>query len=266
MIELDIAISPCPNDTFAFHGMLEEKAGTKNFKFKRFMFDVEELNRRAFEKKFHITKLSFHAWLKLKESYEILDSGAALGRGCGPVLIARSKNIDLLNAKIAIPGVLTTAFLLLRMWKPGMKNFEATRFDNILRGVQTGKYDAGLIIHEGRFVYEDFNCVKIVDLGDWWERETGMPLPLGCMTIKKEKPAISYKREIEKIIAESVKFALKNRHLSENFVRKHARELNDEVINRHIDLYVNDFTLSLGEEGKAAIRLLEKTAKCRKII
>ena len=144
MIALDMGISPCPNDTFIFHAMIENLTDTMPFEFHPFFLDVQELNRLAFAKRFDITKLSFYAWLKLRDSYEILDAGSALGRGCGPLLVARSETLDLSTAKVAIPGELTTAFLLLQLWNPGIKNIEAARFDAILSGVQTGRYDAGL--------------------------------------------------------------------------------------------------------------------------
>jgi len=266
MMDLTMGISPCPNDTFIFHAMIENAIDTRPFAFKPSLLDVQELNRLAFEKRFDITKLSFYAWLKLRDSYEILDSGSALGRGCGPLLVARSKKLDLTTAKVAIPGELTTAFLLLRLWNPDIKNVESARFDAILSGVQTGRYDAGLVIHEGRFVYEDYDCVKIIDLGDWWERKTQMPIPLGCIAVKKQEPIISYKNRVEEILAHSIRYAFENPEASREFVKTHAREMDEEVLARHIDLYVNEFTLTLGDSGREAIRRLEEMAACQNII
>ena len=266
MMDLNMGISPCPNDTFIFHAMIENAIDTRPFAFKPSLLDVQELNRLAFEKRFDITKLSFYAWLKLRDAYEILDSGSALGRGCGPLLVARSNALDLTAAKVAIPGELTTAFLLLRLWNPDIKNVESTRFDAILNGVQTGRFDAGLVIHEGRFVYEDYDCVKIIDLGDWWERETQMPIPLGCIALKKEKPVLSYKDQVEEILAKSIGYAFENPEASREFVKTHAREMDENVMARHIDLYVNEFTLTLGDSGREAIRRLEEMAACQKII
>ncbi|VEN74198.1 1,4-dihydroxy-6-naphtoate synthase [Candidatus Desulfarcum epimagneticum] len=266
MTALDLGISPCPNDTFVFHALIKGRVRAKGLEFNPFLLDVQELNRLAFKGRFHISKLSFHAWLKLKDSYEILDSGAALGRGCGPLVTAKSKDIDLASAKVAIPGELTTAFLLLKLWRPDIQNVAAVPFDQILPGLETGAFDAGLIIHEGRFVYEDRGFVKIVDLGDWWEKETGMPIPLGCLAVKKEGAALSHKKEIEAAIARSASYALENRAASREFIKRRAQEMADDVIDRHIDLYVNDFTLSLGEEGKNAVKTLEEMARWRNLM
>ncbi len=266
MTTLDIAFSTCPNDTFIFHALFHGLVDTKNLRFKPHLDDVEALNKKAVSESFHITKLSFYALLKLKESYDILDSGSALGYGCGPLLISKEPDRFTPEAKIAIPGELTTAFLLLRLWKPNATNIEVTRFDNILEGVQSGKYDAGLIIHEGRFVYQEYNCAKIIDLGEWWEQETSLPIPLGCIAVQKTPPAFEKKKEIEAIIKSSVQYAFDNPRASQEFVRKHAQELDDNVINRHIDLYVNDFTLSLGDQGIKAVQTLEEMARWKKIL
>ncbi len=266
MNAFDIGFSTCPNDTFIFHAMIHGSIDTGDFKFLPHLHDVEELNKKAFSGTFHMTKLSFYAYLKLREHYEILDSGSALGFGCGPLLIGKKSDISFANARIAIPGELTTAYLLLKLWNPDIKNVVATRFDNILEGVESGKYDAGLIIHEGRFIYPDYNCIKIVDLGEWWEKETSLPIPLGCIAIKKDEKIYQHKSSIEKILRHSVEFALMNRDVSRAFVKEHAQELDDTVIDSHIDLYVNDYTVSLGDEGIKAIHKLEEMAQWKKIL
>jgi len=230
------------------------------------MHDVEHLNKKAFSKTFHVSKLSFYAYLKLRQNYEILDAGSALGYGCGPLLVGRSADIDLSEAKIAVPGEYTTANLLLKLWRPEIRNIEITRFDNILENVQMGKYDAGLIIHEGRFIYPEYDCVEIIDLGKWWEGETGLPIPLGCIAVRKDPPTFDLKNEIESVLRNSVQYALKNRHASREFVKLHAQEMDDRVIDGHIDLYVNDFTVSLGETGTKAIQALEEMARWKKIL
>ena len=163
MKNLDIAFSSCPNDTFIFHAMVHGLVDTLGFNFKPYLDDVEALNEKAFSGTFHITKLSFFAYLSLMDRYELLDAGAALGYGCGPLLISRSADIDIQSAKIAAPGCFTTANLLLKLWQPNLSNIEFTRFDYILEGVQSGKYDAGVIIHEARFLYEQYDCIKIFD-------------------------------------------------------------------------------------------------------
>ncbi len=266
MTRLDIAFSTCPNDTFIFHAMLHDCIDTANFRFVPHLFDVEALNQKAFSKTFHISKLSFYAYLKLRQSYEILDAGSALGYGCGPLLVGRSTDLSLADAKIAVPGEYTTAYLLLRLWHPEIRNIEMTRFDNILEGVQIGRYDAGLIIHEGRFIYPEYDCVEIVDLGKWWEDRTSLPIPLGCIALRKESPYIDFKTDIESVIRRSVEYAFQNRDASREFVKSHAQEMEDPVIDGHIDLYVNNFTLSLGDTGKRAIQVLEETARWQKIL
>lgn len=266
MIPLDIAFSPCPNDTFIFHAMVAGCVDTGRFRFIPHLDDVEALNNKAFGKTFPISKLSFYAYLKLKNHYEILDSGAALGYGCGPLLVGKIDCLPDPAAKIAIPGEFTTAHLLLKLWHPELTNVEITRFDNILEGVRARKYDAGLIIHEGRFVYPRYGLKKIVDLGEWWEKKTGLPIPLGCIAIRKDHPFIFYKQEIESILKRSVTYALNNQDASRKFIKAHAQELEDSVIDGHIDLYVNSFTFSLGETGNRAVRKLEKMALAKGLL
>jgi len=266
MNNLSIAFSPCPNDTFIFHAMLHQGIDTDNYAFSPHIDDVEALNNAAFKKTYQITKLSFYAYLLLKEEYELLDSGSALGFGCGPLLVTSKDRIFSSVSKIAIPGNYTTAFLLLKLWNPEIRNIVVTRFDRILPGVQSGEFDAGLIIHEGRFIYPAYDCVKVIDLGEWWEKETGLPIPLGCIAIRKDPETIIHKEQVELLIRNSVLYAKKNGAASRSFVLKHAKEMNDKVIDGHIDLYVNDFTVSLGMTGKKAVQKLEETAKWKKII
>ncbi|RPH52098.1 MAG: 1,4-dihydroxy-6-naphthoate synthase [Desulfobacteraceae bacterium] len=266
MTDLSIAFSPCPNDTFVFHAMLHNCIDTGNHAFSPHIDDVEALNLAAFNKTFQITKLSFYAYLMLKENYEILDSGSALGFGCGPLLITRKHKIFSPGARVAIPGKYTTAHLLLKLWNPEIRNIVVTRFDRILPGVQSGEFDAGLIIHEGRFIYPEYGCVKVIDLGEWWEKETNLPIPLGSIAIRKDPETIIHKKEVELLIRNSVIYAKNNRNASRSFVLQHAQELNDKVIDGHIDLYVNDFTVSLGFKGQKAIQTLEEMARWKKIL
>jgi 1,4-dihydroxy-6-naphthoate synthase len=266
MTRLDIAFSTCPNDTFIFHAMLHDCIDTGNLRFVPHMHDVEALNQKAFSKTFHISKLSFYAYLKLRQSYEILDAGSALGYGCGPLLVGKSTDLSFSKAKIAVPGEYTTAYLLLRLWRPEICNVEITRFDNILEGVQIGRYDAGLIIHEGRFIYPKYGCVEIIDLGKWWEDKTSLPIPLGCIALRKESAFIDLKKDIESVIRRSVEYAFQNRDASREFVKLHAQEMEDPVIDGHIDLYVNNFTLSLGDTGRKAIQALEEMARWQQIL
>lgn len=260
-MKLDLAFSPCPNDTFIFYALLHGRVDTGDFVFTSRLHDVEELNRMAFDGRHDVTKLSFSAWLALRDRYEILDSGAALGYGCGPLLVARDKNIDLSRARIAIPGIHTTAWLLLRLWNPGARAAEAARFDLIMEGVRSGKYDAGLVIHEGRFLVGRYGLETIIDLGRWWESETGSPIPLGCIAIRKDSPGYEHRVMIEKWIRQSVEYSFAHPAESRPYVKEHSQEMEDEVIDAHIKLYVNDFTLSLGAEGKKAVSILEERAR-----
>jgi 1,4-dihydroxy-6-naphthoate synthase len=266
MITLDTAFSPCPNDTFIFHAMISGCMDNGRFRFVPHLDDVEALNRKAFNKTFPISKLSLYAYLSLKNHYEILDSGAALGHGCGPLLVGKSESLPGPASKIAIPGKFTTAHLLLKLWHPEFMNVEITRFDNILEGVRSGRYDAGVIIHEGRFVYPRYGLKKIVDLGEWWEETTELPIPLGCIAIRKDHPFIFYKQEVESILKKSVTHALNNRAASRAFIKTHAQELEDKIIDGHIDLYVNSFTLSLGETGNKAVQKLEELAGSKRFL
>jgi 1,4-dihydroxy-6-naphthoate synthase len=264
--QISLGFSPCPNDTFMFHAMLHSLTDTGEFKFIPYIDDVEALNKLAFDEKLQITKLSFYAWLLLKDKYSLLDSGAALGFGCGPLLVAKTPPHDLTRAKIANPGIYTTAYMLLKLWNPNIGNAIPTRFDKILPGVASGKFDAGLIIHEGRFVYADYDLVKMVDLGEWWESQTRLPIPLGCIAIRNDPDTICHKEKIETILKDSVSYAFENRRASREFIKSYAQEIEDSVIDRHIHLYVNEFSLSLGGVGRQAVQMLEDMAQCRKIL
>lgn len=257
---IDIAFSSCPNDTFVFHAMLNNLVDTGGLSFTPHIDDVESLNRQAKKGVYQVSKLSFAAWLRLRDNYELLDSGAALGFGCGPLLVARSKDISVENALIAVPGKDTTANMLFRLKYPEAKNKTVARFDEILPGIKAGKFDAGVIIHEGRFVFKDYGCQKIIDLGEWWEEETSSPIPLGCIAIRKDEETIIHKDAIESGIRESVAFSFENPGASREYVKSLAQEMDDDVIDQHIKLYVNEFTLSLGEKGKNAVQKLEEMA------
>lgn len=256
--KIDIAFSSCPNDTFVFHAMLNNLVDTGGLTFEPFIDDVESLNQKAKMGVFQVSKLSFAAWLRLRDRYELLDSGAALGFGCGPLLVARSKDISVEESLIAVPGIDTTANMLFNLRYPEAKNKIVTRFDEILPGIRSGKFDAGVIIHEGRFVFKDYGCEQIIDLGEWWERETSSPIPLGCIAIRKDEKTIVHKDVIESSIRDSVSFAFENPGTSREYVKSLAQEMDDDVIDQHIRLYVNEFTLSLGEKGKKAVQKLEE--------
>ncbi len=263
---LHLAFSPCPNDTFMFHAMVHGRVDTGGLNFAFQLHDIDLLNEKAFAAAYDVTKLSFFAFLRLRRDYDILDSGAALGFGCGPLLVAKDPERFTPESLIAIPGELTTAHLLLKLWQPGLSRTVVTRFDNILEGVSAGIYDAGLIIHEGRFVYQHYGCHKIVDLGRWWEDKTGLPIPLGCIAIKKSLPAGDYKKKVENAVNASISYAIEHPEASRAFIRENAREIEDEVIAEHINLYVNEFSLSLGKSGREAVTTLEEMARWAQIL
>ncbi len=256
---LTCAYSTCPNDTFIFCRLAKENDIDVH------LHDVETLNRMAFKEQFDITKLSFHAWLLLQDKYQLLNVGAALGRGCGPLVIAPQAQSLKPNAPIAIPGEQTTAHLLLRLWNPDLKNRVFMPFDQIMDAVASGVADAGVVIHEGRFVFEErgFQCLE--DLGEWWEVKTGLPIPLGCIAAKKSLGAERIV-EIERRLKNSIQCAFADPASTTEYVRQHAQELEEAVIRKHIETYVNDFALDLGSEGRAAIEKLQQMAQASGII
>ncbi len=262
---IDLAFSPCPNDTFVFHALMNGLVDTRGYDIVPHIDDVETLNGAAFNRQYTASKLSFHAYLLLKKHYRLLHSGAALGFGCGPLLVSRGELPPLERARIAIPGAHTTAYLLLKLWNPRIGEPVITRFDNIMEGVASGKFDAGLIIHEGRFVYPRYGLRRVVDLGRWWESETGMPIPLGCIALRNGDDEKMW-GDINSMIRRSVEYALTNPAASKDYVRSYAQEMEDDVIRQHIELYVNDFTVDLGDTGRRAIETLEEMARCRGIL
>jgi 1,4-dihydroxy-6-naphthoate synthase len=258
---LTLAYSTCPNDTFIFCQLAQ------NSDIDVHLHDVETLNRMAFEETFDVTKLSFHALLLLQDQYQLLNVGAALGRGCGPLVIRRSDAPVALSTEsvIAVPGEFTTAHLLLRLWKPELKNRIFMPFDQIMDAVASGTADAGVIIHEGRFVYKErgFECVE--DLGKWWEGQTGLPIPLGCIAAKKSLGAERI-NAFEKHLAASIQTAFDDPDSTTDYVKAHAQELADDVTLEHIKTYVNDFTRDLGSEGRAALDKLQEMAQAAGVI
>jgi len=258
---LTCAYSTCPNDTFVFCE-LEKQPDIEVH-----LHDVETLNRLAFAGTFDITKLSFHAWLLLQEEYQLLRVGSALGRGCGPLVIRRTDKSAAFNrdSVVAVPGEYTTAHLLFQLWMPECQNRIFMPFDQIMGAVESGQADAGVIIHEGRFVFEErgFECLQ--DLGDWWEGETGLPIPLGCIAAKKSLGAERI-GAFEARLAHSIQAAFDDPDSTSEYVKAHAQELADEVVREHIKTYVNEFTLDLGEDGRAAIDKLQEKAQAAGVI
>jgi 1,4-dihydroxy-6-naphthoate synthase len=266
-MKLSLGFSPCPNDTFIFDAMLHGRIDTEGLQFEVFMEDVETLNRRAMLGELDITKLSYHAYAYLLEKYVLLDAGSALGKNCGPLLIAKEPMTDeaVENAKIAIPGKLTTANFLFSLAFPNAKQKVETVFSEIETAVLEGSVDAGLIIHENRFTYEQKGLKKIIDLGEFWETSTGMPIPLGGIVARRSlSDEILHK--INRVMARSVQFAFDNPAASRDFVCANAQEMDESVMNSHIQLYVNEYTKNLGGAGRAAIGKLFDVARARGIV
>ncbi len=254
---LTIGYSPCPNDTFIFYALIHGKVKIPGISFREQLEDVETLNRMALEGKLDFTKISYHALGHLRNQYALLRSGSALGRGCGPLIVARpGTNVaDLSTARIAIPGTLTTAYLLLRLFNPALTNIAVMTFDRIMDAVSKGDVTAGLIIHESRFTYPLYGLVKLQDLGEWWENYSGLPIPLGGI-LGKRSLGRDILLSVESGIRESLHYA--NGHPDEvlNYCRLHSQEMDVQVMKNHIDLYVNDFSLDLGPAGLTAVRRL----------
>jgi 1,4-dihydroxy-6-naphthoate synthase len=264
--ELTVGYSPCPNDTFVFHALIHGRISSP-FHFKELLDDVETLNRMAFEERLDITKISFHAFAYVRHLYRLLRSGAALGRGCGPLLVAHRDSVreDLSNGKVAIPGEFTTAYLLLRLFDPSLQNIVVLPFRKIPAAVAHGDAGAGLIIHESRFTYRNYGLGEVVDLGKWWEESTGLPIPLGGIVMKRNLGS-NMACAIGEKIRESIEHAYEHPEESSSYIQRHAQEIDEAVVRQHIGLYVNQFSLDIGDEGEKAIRFLFTEAERKKII
>lgn len=253
-MRITLGFSPCPNDTFIFDALLHGRVDTEGLDFEPIIEDVEALNRRAFEGRIDVTKLSYHAFAYLTGRYRLLDAGSALGRNCGPLLIAKTplSEAQINAARIAIPGRLTTANFLLGMAFPQALNKQEFLFSDIEDAVLRGDADAGLIIHENRFTYEQRGLVKLMDLGAFWESTTGLPIPLGGIVVRRELPEDT-QQKINRVMRRSVEYAFAHEAEVMPFVRTHAQAMEDAVMKAHIDLYVSDFTVDLGAEGRRAV-------------
>lgn len=270
---LSLGFSPCPNDTFIFDALIHHKIDTEGLDFEVFYDDVETLNQKAFRSELDITKLSYHAFAYVVDSYVLLDSGSALGFGVGPMLICKDDpeklRVELekpdTQLKIGIPGKYTTANFLLGLAFPNALNKQELVFSDIESAVLDGRVDIGLIIHENRFTYQDKGLKKIIDLGDFWEKETGLAIPLGGIVANRSLPE-DVQHKINRVLRRSVEFAFSNPKSGLEYIRSHAQEMSEEVMYKHIDLYVNKYSVELGEEGKKAIKLLFDTAAEKNVI
>jgi len=258
-MKLSLGFSPCPNDCFMFDAIVNRRIDLEDLEFSIRMADVEALNKAAFAGQADVTKLSYHAYAYCTRDYVLLDAGSALGRNCGPLLISkRSIAVEEVAAgtlAIAIPGRYTTANFLLGLAFPAALNKSELLFSDIEAAVLDGRFDAGLIIHENRFTYAAKGLKKIIDLGEFWEGETGAPIPLGGIVVNRSLPG-EVQRAVNRVLRRSVEYAFAHRAASLPFVREHAQEMSEEVMYRHIDLYVNAYSVDLGVEGKRAVELL----------
>ena len=254
MRPLELYISPCPNDTFAFEALLNGRVDTEGLEFNLHLADIEELNIAATQSLPDIGKISTSLLPIIAGEYELLDSGSALGRGNGQLLVRRKGDCTPIHS-VAIPGVHTTANAMLTLFFPELELRTPMLFSDIAQAVADGVCDAGVLIHEGRFVYGRYGLELVADLGALWEQSTGLPLPLGAITARRSLPE-DVRRAAERVIARSVRFAMEHPAVSRPFVKAHAREMDDDVIDKHISLFVNEFTISLGSEGRRAVRHL----------
>ena len=254
-LDITFGYSPCPNDTFAFHSLMHGQVPTPGARLTPFLADVEELNRRALEAELGLTKLSFHALAHVLDDYVLLRAGAALGRGCGPLVVAPAgaPAPDLSQVTVAVPGRLTTAHLLLSLYLGQTPRVRPLLFSEIMPAVARGDFAAGLIIHEGRFTYRQHGLTSLLDLGAWWERETGLPIPLGCIAARRDLGRQTGLM-LEGALRESVRLAWRDPAASQGYVLAHSQEMEPAVVRQHIELYVNAFSADLGAEGLAAVR------------
>lgn len=268
--KLTIGFSPCPNDTFIFDALVHGKIETEGLDFEVYLGDVEDLNNKAFKGELDITKISYHAYGYLTDNYVLLSSGSALGRGCGPLLIQNSEfriqnSADLSSVKIAIPGKYTTANFLLSIAHPEAINRVEMLFSDIENAVMSGEVDAGLIIHENRFTYQEKGLEKIIDLGEYWEDTTGHLIPLGGIIIKRDLPKETIQK-VNRVLRKSIEYAFENPEEPLAYMQCNAQEMNKDVMMQHVELYVNKYSIDLGMEGRGAITQMFNLAQEKGII
>lgn len=258
---LRLGFSPCPNDTFMFHGLVNGGVDTPGFRVAPSLHDIETLNRMAMEGELEVTKLSFFAWLALKERYRLLNAGAAMGFGCGPLVVSRRSipREEMAGCRVVLPGEWTTAHLLFRLWAPEAERRIFAPYDRIVGAVQSGEADCGVIIHETRFTYREAGLTAMADLGEWWEEKTGLPIPLGCIAARSDLPG-GLVTALEGAIRRSIEAAVRAPRACLPYIRRYAREMDAGVLDRHIRTFVNDFSLSLGDAGRRAVDALEAAA------
>jgi len=272
-MKLKLGFSPCPNDTFIFDALIHHKIDTEGLEFEVFYDDVETLNHKAMHGELDVTKLSYHAFAYVANQYVLLDAGSALGFGVGPLLICKGdeqKAYEDLKSenrtiRIGIPGKYTTANFLLSLAFPNAVNKQEIVFSDIEQALLDDRIEVGLIIHENRFTYQDKGLKKILDLGDYWEKETGCAIPLGGI-VANRKLSLEIQHKVNRVLRRSVEFAFANPKSGLEFIKQHAQEMSEDVMYKHIDLYVNKYSLDLGVEGKKAIQLLFDKANEKELI
>ena len=258
-MKLSLGFSPCPNDCFMFDAIVNRRIDLEDLELSVRLDDVETLNRAAFDGTIDVTKLSYHAYAHCAARYALLDAGSALGRNCGPLLISKrtipQEDVAAGSISIAIPGTYTTANLLLGLAFPDAQRKTAVVFSAIESALLAGQFDAGVIIHENRFTYAAKGLKKILDLGEFWERTTSAPIPLGGIAVRRALP-LDVQQRVNRLMRGSVEYAFAHRGASLPFVREHAQEMSEDVMYKHIDLYVNEYSVDLGSEGRRAIQVL----------
>jgi 1,4-dihydroxy-6-naphthoate synthase len=268
-MKLSLAFSPCPNDCFMFDAMVHGRIDLEGLEFDVTLADIEALNQSAFAGSVDVTKLSFHAYAYCADSYVLLDAGSALGRNCGPLLISKREisagEVAEGRVSIAIPGKYTTANFLCGLAFPRAQDKTPVLFSDIEPALLEGRFDAGVIIHENRFTYADKGLRKIVDLGEFWESQTGAPIPLGGIVIRRSLPE-DVKARVNRVMRRSVEYAFAHPEASRAYVRAHAQEMDEDVMRRHIELYVNEYSVDLGPEGRRAIDVLFERARTSGLI
>jgi 1,4-dihydroxy-6-naphthoate synthase len=249
--------SPDPDDAFMFYALAHNKIDTGDLEFHHELQDIETLNRRAMRGELEVSAVSIHAYAHLLDKYALLPSGCSMGDRYGPMVVARQPLTinDLRRCKIAVPGTLTTAFLTLRLLLPDKFAYEVIPFDHIIQAVAAGKYDAGLIIHEGQLTFQNQGLHLVVDLGVWWQEKTGLPLPLGGNVVRRDLGAVTM-RDISRLLKESIRYSLAHRSEALDYALQYARDMDKALADRFVGMYVNDWTLDYGPRGREAVRRL----------
>ncbi len=255
MREITVAHSPDSDDAFMFYALANNKIDTGDLKFVNILSDIETLNQKAFEGVYDVTAISFHAYAYVSDKYILLPCGASMGVGYGPILVAKKKfdMSELKNLTVGVPGILTSAFLVLKIFEPNL-NYKVIQFDKIIEAVVNGEVDAGLLIHEGQLTYSNFGLEKVFDFGKWWSKETGLPLPLGGNAIKRELGEDLIKR-VARYLRDSIKYAIDNKDEALEYALQFARGMSIELADKFVRMYVNELTLDYGEDGRKAVEL-----------